>query len=140
MSQAIENSGISRAEHIKFDLQFLQDAKECQLLTNQRYATRALVLLLDNAQKFTKEGEARLIVSLKPSEVAFTIEDTGIGIPANQAEHIFEEFVQLDEYYDGTGIGLSVARSIVRRLGGDIVLDTAYQEGARFIMTLPKES
>lgn len=140
VSQAIENSGIRRAEHIKFDLQFLQDAKECQLLTNQRYATRALVLLLDNAQKFTKEGEARLIVSLKPSEVAFTIEDTGIGIPANQAEHIFEEFVQLDEYYDGTGIGLSVARSIVRRLGGDIVLDTAYQEGARFIMTLPKES
>ena len=140
VSQAIENSGISRAEHIKFDLQFQQDAKGCPLLTNQRYATRALVLLLDNAQKFTKEGEARLVVSLKPSEVAFTIEDTGIGIPANQAEHIFEEFVQLDEYYDGTGIGLSVARSIVRRLGGDIVLDTTYQGGARFIMTLPKES
>lgn len=140
VSQAIENSGISRAEHIKFDLQFQQNAKGWPLLTNQRYATRALVLLLDNAQKFTKEGEARLVVSLKPSEVAFTIEDTGIGIPANQAEHIFEEFVQLDEYYDGTGIGLSVARSIVRRLGGDIVLDTTYQGGARFIMTLPKES
>ena len=140
VTKAIENSGISRAEHIKFDLQFQQNAKCWPLLTNQRYATRALVLLLDNAQKFTKEGEARLVVSLKPSEVAFTIEDTGIGIPANQAEHIFEEFVQLDEYYDGTGIGLSVARSIVRRLGGDIVLDTTYQGGARFIMTLPKES
>ena len=140
VTKAIENSGISRAEHIKFDLQFQQNAKGWPLLTNQRYATRALVLLLDNAQKFTKEGEARLVVSLKPSEVAFTIEDTGIGIPANQAEHIFEEFVQLDEYYDGTGIGLSVARSIVRRLGGDIVLDTTYQGGARFIMTLPKES
>ena len=140
VSQAIENSGISHAEQLKFNLQFKQGTKGCQLLTNQRYATRALVLLLDNAKKFTKEGEVRLIVSLRPSEVAFTIEDTGIGIPANQAEHIFEEFVQLDEYYDGTGIGLSVARSIVRRLGGDITLDTSYQEGARFTMTLPKES
>ena len=140
VSQAIENSGISRAEHVKFELQFQGKTKGLQLLTNQRYATRALVLLLDNAQKFTKEGEARLIVSERPSEVAFTIEDTGLGIPANQADHIFEAFVQLDEYYDGTGIGLSVARSIVRRLGGDIVLDTTYQGGARFIMTLPKES
>ena len=139
-NQAIENSGISHTDHIKFDLQLQEETGEFHLLTNQRYATRALVLLLDNAKKFTKEGTVRLVISQKPSEVAFTVEDTGIGVPAKQAEHIFEAFVQLDEYYDGTGIGLSVARSIVRRLGGDIVLDTTYQEGARFIMTLPKES
>ena len=139
-NKAIENSGICHTEHIKFDLQLKEGTKDFQLLTNQRYATRALVLLLDNAKKFTKEGTVRLVISQKPSEVAFTVEDTGIGVPAKQAEHIFEAFVQLDEYYEGTGIGLSVARSIVRRLGGDIVLDTTYQEGARFIMTLPKES
>lgn len=138
--QAIENSGILHTDHIKFDLQLQDGTEEFHLLTNQRYATRALVLLLDNAKKFTKEGTVRLVISQKPSEVAFTVEDTGIGVPAKQAEHIFEAFVQLDEYYEGTGIGLSVARSIVRRLGGDIVLDTTYQEGARFIMTLPKES
>ena len=67
----------------------------------------------------------------------FVVEDTGIGVPAAEAEHIFEEFVQLDNYYDGTGIGLTVARSIARRLGGDVELDTAYQSGARFVMTLP---
>ena len=139
-NKAIDNSGICHTEHIKFDLQLKEGTKDFQLLTNQRYATRALVLLLDNAKKFTKEGTVRLVISQKPSEVAFTVEDTGIGVPAKQAEHIFEAFVQLDEYYEGTGIGLSVARSIVRRLGGDIVLDTTYQEGARFIMTLPKET
>jgi len=48
-----------------------------------------------------------------------------------------DEFVQLDEYYDGTGIGLTVARSLAHRLGGDIVLDTTYTDGARFVMTLP---
>lgn len=46
------------------------------------------------------------------------------------------EFVQLNEYYDGTGIGLTVARSLARRLGGDIKLDTTYTGGARFVMTL----
>ena len=70
----------------------------------------------------------------------FTVEDTGIGIPAEEAEHIFEEFVQLNVYYDGTGIGLTVARSLARRLGGDVVLDTQYTGGARFIMTLPCEA
>lgn len=69
--------------------------------------------------------------------VAFTVEDTGVGVPPSEAEHIFEEFVQLDDYSEGTGIGLTVARSIVQRLGGNIVLDTTYQDGARFVMTLP---
>ena len=47
------------------------------------------------------------------------------------------EFVQLDEYYEGTGIGLSVARSLTRHMGGEVVLDTSYTGGARFVMTLP---
>ena len=62
---------------------------------------------------------------------------TEIGIPHKEAERIFEEFVQLDEYYNGTGIGLTVARSLARRIGGDIMLDTAYIGGSRFVMTLP---
>jgi signal transduction histidine kinase len=45
--------------------------------------------------------------------------------------------VQLDEYYNGTGIGLTVARSLARRLGGDVVLDTTHTPGARFVFTLP---
>ena len=65
----------------------------------------------------------------------FIVEDTGIGVPPEEAERIFDEFVQLDEYYDGTGIGLTIARSIARRMGGDIVLDTEYTEGARFVVT-----
>jgi signal transduction histidine kinase len=55
----------------------------------------------------------------------------------NKMLELSDEFVQLDEYYDGTCIGLTVARSPARRLGGDIVLDTTYTDGARFVMTLP---
>ncbi len=137
-SQAAENAGIQQDTHIKFHL--LTDAQaETVVHTNLRSATRALTLLLDNARKFTKKGEVRLSIQLQPEAIDFIVEDTGIGVPAKEAEHIFEEFVQLDEYYDGTGIGLTVARSIARRLGGNIVLDTNYTGGARFVMTLPKE-
>ena len=95
------------------------------------------MLLLDNAERFTKEGTITLRIQQHDATVSYTVEDTGIGIPASEAEHIFEEFVQLNEYEVGTGIGLTVARSICRRLGGDVVLDTSYTHGARFVMTLP---
>ncbi len=137
-TQAVEHAGIQQDAHIKFLLQTDAQA-ETNVHTNQRSATRALTLLLDNARKFTKEGEVRLAIQQQPKTIDFIVEDTGIGVPAKEAEHIFDEFVQLDEYYDGTGIGLTVARNIARRLGGDIVLDTSYQGGARFVMSLPKE-
>ena len=137
-TQAVEHAGIQQDTHIKFLLQTDAQA-ETNVHTNLRSATRALTLLLDNARKFTKEGEVRLRIQQQPQTIDFIVEDTGIGVPAKEAEHIFDEFVQLDEYYDGTGIGLTVARSIARRLGGDIVLDTSYTGGARFVMTLPKE-
>ena len=73
------------------------------------------------------------------NSIAYVVEDTGVGIPPEEAEHVFEKFVQLDEYYDGTGIGLTVARGLARRLGGDVVLDTSYTKGACFILTLPVE-
>ena len=67
----------------------------------------------------------------------FVVEDTGIGIPKKDAARIFDEFVQLDDFYEGPGIGLTIARSIARRMGGDVVLDTSYTQGARFILRLP---
>ncbi len=136
-TEASKDSNISEATHIRFSIS--DDAKIGELLlhTNRQYAVRALALLLDNAKKFTKEGEVRLFFQRYPSYIGFIVEDTGIGIPADKAEKIFDEFVQLDDYYDGTGIGLTVARNIDRRLGGDITLDTSYTNGSRFIMTLP---
>ena len=136
-SEAIEHSGITKVTHVRFDMADENGAGKIRFKTNIRYATRALALLLDNAQKFTKQGSVRLIIRQQDGLVNYAVEDTGIGIPPEESEHIFGEFVQLDEYYDGTGIGLAIARSIVRRLGGDITLDTSYSGGSRFVMTLP---
>ena len=134
---AINAANGSQDYTIPIDLQIEEGTEELSLQTNEQAATRAIELLLDNAERFTKEGSITLKVGQKDQTVQFIVEDTGIGIPASEAEHIFEEFVQLNEYEEGTGIGLTVARSICRRLGGDIVLDTSYTGGARFVMTLP---
>ena len=150
VAEATEASGIATAEHLTFDIQLSAEAETVILTTNQRAAVRALTLILDNARKFTKPAEAlarqeeqsdkkraTLQADVTDEFVRFVVEDTGIGVPLEESERIFEEFVQLDEYYDGTGIGLTVARSLARRMGGDVVLDQSYTEGARFIMTLP---
>ena len=110
-----------------------------QLRTNKIYAIRALAQLLENAAKFTKEGCITLSMTYTDTKVCFTVEDTGIGIPADQTEHIFEEFVQLDTFTDGTGIGLTIARSIAHRMGGNLWLDTSYTQGARFVLELLRE-
>ena len=149
-AQAAEDSGITQATHLDFDLDIAPEAETVMLTTALVPATRVLTLLLDNAMKFTHPAEAAggvdavkekahavLRVTIDDGLVVFTVEDTGIGIPPEESEHIFEEFVQLDKYYDGTGIGLTVARSLAHRLGGDIRLDTSYSSGARFVYTLP---
>lgn len=122
---------------IPIKLELGKGVEELLLQTNEQAATRALIMLLDNAERFTKEGSITLVINQQNNMVQYAVEDTGIGVPVSEAEHIFEEFIQLNEYEVGTGIGLTVARSICRRLGGDVVLDTSYVGGSRFVMTLP---
>ena len=151
-AEAAEVTGIADSEQLTFDLKVSPDTEQVMLTTNQEAAVRALSLILDNARKFSAPAESKqdmlphgqkmvvLRVTAQSQQVVFAVEDNGIGVPPAEAEHIFEEFVQLDQFYDGTGIGLTVARSLARRLGGDILLDTAYTAGARFILTLPYDS
>jgi len=134
---AINTISASEEATIPISLKWGEDIEQLTLQTNEQAATRALVLLLDNAERYTKKGSITLTLTKKEEYVLFIVEDTGIGVPPKEAEHIFEEFVQLNEYEVGTGIGLTVARSICRRLGGDIILDTTYTGGARFVILLP---
>jgi signal transduction histidine kinase len=141
VSEALVKSMIADKPSLTFDLEIQPEAEKIQLNTNLQAAVRALVLLLDNARKFCAKNtdqHVKLHVEVLPGNVQFMVEDNGIGVPTQEAEHIFDEFVQLDTYYEGTGIGLTVARSMARRMGGDIKLDTSFSPGARFIMTLPR--
>jgi signal transduction histidine kinase len=148
--QAVANSGILEASHLDFTLK-AEEGAGTPFVTDQRASERILELLLDNAIKFTQPAESlkqqteeeandkkqvTLTIGTDSGKATFVVEDNGIGIPEEEAEHIFDEFVQLDEYYDGTGIGLTVARSLARRLGGDVVLDTHCTGCTRFVATL----
>ena len=148
--EAIGISGVDNASHLTFSMIASPECEEVHVQTNLQAAARALSQVLDNARKFTIPSESRqhekptdhqqkvvLRISVSSSRLFFSVEDTGIGIPHKEAERIFDEFVQLDEFYEGTGIGLTVARSLARRIGGDIMLDTAYIGGSRFVLTLP---
>ena len=70
------------------------------------------------------------------NKVDFIVSDTGIGIPAEEAEHIFDRFVKLDSFKEGIGLGLPLSRRLAEQLGGNVELDTTYAGGARFIVTL----
>lgn len=124
------------------DIKFEPLLKEnCCILVNRHEVEKILHHLLDNAVKFTQRGSITLrTYQSKPDNcVCFSVTDTGCGIKEGDEEKIFEHFYKSDVYKEGVGLGLSLARRVARQLGGDVILDTRYKEGCRFILKLPKE-
>lgn len=106
--------------------------------SNESVLRRIINPLLDNAVKNTDNGEVRMVCSKTDDHLVIAIEDTGRGVPAEEAEHIFERFVKLDNFKEGMGIGLTFCRSMASRLGGHVRLDTSYAgPGARFEIKIP---
>ena len=134
---AIQESGIDKIQKAEFKCQMVEEAQATMVFTNTKQAVRALVALLDNAMKFTAQGEILLLINIEGSNLEFCVEDTGTGVLSEFAEKIFEPYVKLNDFFEGDGIGLTVARSIARRLGGDVRFDAEYRGGARFVLSLP---
>ena len=102
-----------------------------------------LLNLLSNAVKFTREGRVTVDCDWNdPQHIAITVTDTGIGIPADQLEKIFEPFVQvgrsLTQAHEGTGLGLAISRDLARAMGGDIVVTSVVEHGSQFRLILPR--
>ena len=114
--------------HIKTDKNRLQ-----QILNN----------LIDNAIKFTDEGDIRFGFLLRNGKVEFKVTDTGIGIPKNSQELIFERFQRLAQKdaakYDGTGLGLTLSKGLIELLGGTISVESEEGKGTVFTFDIPYE-
>lgn len=115
----------------------------CKIMTNRKEVQKILSHLMDNAIKFTPQDGTITLRSyqhkIDQNMICLSVTDTGCGIKEGDEEKIFEHFYKSDIYKEGVGLGLSVARRVARQLGGDVVLDTRYKEGSRFILQLPKD-
>ena len=108
--------------------------------TDPRRVQQILINLITNACKHTKAGSIVLSTSTtaEPGFVTFAVTDTGSGVPADQAEKIFERFTKLAQFVQGTGLGLSICRDIAERMGARVFLDTTWPgPGARFVFQVP---
>jgi signal transduction histidine kinase len=121
--------------------QFLFDCNReaVEMRTDVQRLQQVVINLLSNADKFTKEGTITLKLELDTAGNAavFSVTDTGCGIPLDKQKRVFERFEKLNEYVQGTGLGLSICKLTVEKWGGEIWIDPAYTDGARFIFTHP---
>jgi CheY-like chemotaxis protein len=115
-----------------------------RIKTDAQRLSQILKNLLSNAFKFTSSGGVSLRVSATPEgHVAFAVQDSGIGIPPEQQQIIFEAFRQADgsthRKYGGTGLGLSISRDLARLLGGDVTVQSEAGKGSIFTLRLPRQ-
>lgn len=108
--------------------------------TNADALQKILDSLIQNAVKFTNKGSIELNCCHTDRQIAISLTDTGTGIPAEMQETIFQQFVKADSFQQGIGLGLTLSKKMAQRLGGDLILDSTYTDGARFVLTLPIES
>lgn len=133
-------SSIKHRKPEEVKLRYTSDvADDFEFVTDEKRLQQVLVNFLTNAEKHTEQGEIRLHCSLaeNPGKITFSVTDTGPGIPAEKADSIFERFNKLDEFKQGSGLGLNICRIISERLNGEVKLDKSYKGGARFLFVLP---
>lgn len=112
---------------------------EYTLTSDARRIQQILINYLTNACKYTEQGEIHLHISdtEHPDVLTFSVTDTGVGVPKEKAEVIFNRYTKLDKNVDGSGLGLNISHIISTKLGGKVYLDTTYTGGARFVLELP---
>jgi CheY-like chemotaxis protein/signal transduction histidine kinase len=126
----------------KKNLKFEMDVANAQpLFSDEEKVYQILLNCCSNAIKFTNKGVIRLTVKETGGTTSFTVKDTGIGIPAENIENIFDQFRQVDgsltRTHEGTGLGLAISRKLALLLGGNIKVESTPGTGSTFTLNLP---
>lgn len=132
---------LMRLKEIRYD--FCRPPADVTVMADADQLVGILTNLLSNAGKFTPAGgEVRVTCDVSTTQVRLNVEDTGIGIPSDLHERVFEPFFQVESGFTrttmGTGLGLSISRASARAMGGDVLLDSARVGGSRFTVVLPR--
>lgn len=120
-------------------VKFIFNKKESKdLIFSDRDRIRQVIAnFIDNAIKFTKSGSITLCYEKVKNGYKFSVCDTGLGIPVNKQQQIFDRFVKLDSFMQGTGLGLSICQTVIEELGGNIGVDSEVGKGSCFWFVLP---
>ncbi len=128
-------------KEVKFSFRNGLQAKDAIIKTDNEKLSGILTNLVKNAIKFTNKGSIEFGYVKKGEYLEFFVKDTGIGVSQNQKELIFERFRQSNESfergYEGNGLGLSIAKSYVKMLGGEVWIESKEGEGSTFYFTIP---
>ena len=115
------------------------DLPEYYIYTDKKRLMQVITNFINNALKFTNEGQIILEYRHKAesNEIEFAVTDTGMGIAPDKVDQVFDRFVKLNSFSKGTGLGLSICRSIIEHLGGTIGAESEIGVGSRFWFTHP---
>lgn len=115
----------------------LDEGESIVVETDRNRLVQIITNLLTNAIKHTEEGHIRFGYKVTKSTIRFYVEDTGIGIPEEQLNSIFDRFVQLESGKKGVGLGLAICKGLVDKMGGEIGVTSTYGKGSVFFFEIP---
>lgn len=138
----IEQTSLLKINRDKVELSFTDSLPHCRIHTDKNRLMQVILNLLNNAIKFTSEGNIHFGYHLSTDSkfLYFHVTDTGCGIPQEKKDTIFGRFVKLNDFAQGTGLGLSICETIIHKLGGEIGVESEMGKGSRFWFTLPYKS
>lgn len=135
-NEVVETVMVSRK--LEVEMRFDTDLSVLMLDTDDARLRQVLINLLVNAAKFTEQGSIVLELKMADAGTAlFSVTDTGCGIPPEKQHLIFERFEKLNDFVQGSGLGLSICQLIVKYMNGKLWVDSGYTRGARFCFTHP---
>jgi signal transduction histidine kinase len=130
-----------KQNNISINLKTTLHDEESTIITDNTKLVQIISNLINNAIKFTRDGQIDFGYILKEEHLEFFVKDTGIGIPPEYLSCIFDRFFQVDStvsrQYCGTGLGLSICKGYVELLGGSIKVESESGKGTMFVFTIP---
>ena len=116
---------------------FVEKIPNCILRTDRNRVSQVITNFINNAIKFTTQGSILFGYRRRDDELYFYVKDTGCGIAKDKIGQVFTRFVKLNSFVQGTGLGLSICQMIIKRLGGDIGVESEQGKGSTYWFTLP---
>ena len=135
VNEAINAIDNKKAEGV--EVTYAAKEKGCRVTTDREMMRKALDTILDNAAKFTQKGKIEIEARNDYGMTTIKVSDTGPGIPQDKKEWVFEQFTKVDEFVPGMGMGLTLCRALVTRIGGLVCIDEEYTTGCRVIIRIP---